>query len=102
MSYNTTIPYTNGYYQSRIQSLTLSHSVRSSPIIFAPQASSDTSPPVIDLPDTIRIPVYTAQSYNLKDIITEASSYTLDVDDNALVDTNGDGVPDNDFALSGS
>lgn len=63
----------------------------------SPQASLDNSPPVVDISQKIRIPVYQSKSLKLSDFITEMSSYTVLIDSDITVDSNGDGIYDNDF-----
>ena len=50
----------------------------------------------------IRIPVYQTLSRSLADIITEMSSYTVTIDPDTTLDSDGNGIYDDDFISSGS
>lgn len=97
--YNFNIDYPNGYYSARLRNLADDTSVHAGIVLFAPQASSDHSAPVIDIPDSIRIPVYTEKTLKLKDFITETNTYSVIVDPDITVDTNEDSIVDDDFSL---
>lgn len=75
---------------------------RAGVILFSPQASSDDGAPVIDLPTRIRLPIYSTKTYKISDILTDLSDVTLAIDGNLTVDTNNNGIPDDDFGLSGT
>lgn len=71
------------------------------PILLAPQASSDRSPPIVDIPELIRIPVYTSKTYKLSDYITERNKYSVKVDPDISVDADGNGLTNDDFSSIG-
>lgn len=70
--------------------------------MFAPRASSDRSPPVVDIDRSIRIPVYQKKEVQLKDIITEMSDYTVAIDADTTQDSDANGIYDDDFSLASS
>lgn len=78
----------------------LSRDVSAGVTLLAPQASLDQSAPMIDLADTLDIPVYQTSTYPLSDIITEMSAYTVSIDPDVAQDENTDGIYDNDFTAS--
>lgn len=94
------VPYENGFYNARLSSL--DSSVHAGITLFTPQASLDHGAPVVDIADTIRIPVYQTKSYILTDIITEISPYMVTVDPDTTQDTNDDGIYANDYMTSAS
>lgn len=94
------VPYENGFYNARLSSL--DSTVHAGVTLFTPQASLDHGAPVVDISDTIRIPVYQTKSYALADIITEISPYTVTVDPDTTQDTNSDGIYDNDYTTTAS
>lgn len=71
-------------------------------VLIAPQASLDKTPPIVDIPSFLRIPVYTEREYLQSEVITEAGTYAIQADVDAATDTNGDGVPNNDLVSSGT
>ncbi len=85
-----------------MESLTSGPSVRSSVILFSPQIASDTSAPVVDFPDTIRVPVYASASFDLTDYISEMHSYTVSIDEDITQDENENGIREDDFTITGS
>ena len=70
--------------------------------LFAPQIASDKSAPVIDFPETVRIPVYSTKSFALKDFISEMHDYTVRIDPNTTVDEDKNGIYDDDLTTTGS
>lgn len=68
----------------------------------SPQESLDNSPPVVDLSEKMRLPVYQSKTIKLSDFITEMSTYTITIDSDITVDSNHDGIYDNDFATTGT
>lgn len=100
--YQLSFPYPNGFYSARMTSLTSGSEIHAGITLIAPQASLDHSPPFLDVPSEIRIPVYQTQTLNLRDIITEMSNYTLRVDPDTTIDSDSDGIFDNDFLTNGS
>ncbi len=68
----------------------------------SPQAFLDKSAPVIDIPEKIRIPVYQQTAFDLKNFITDRSSYTVSIDPDIVVDSDKNGVFDDDFVQSGT
>ncbi len=101
-TFNTTISYPNGMYSARIRALTESNTVRSEVVLFSPQIASDTSAPVIDFPDTVRVPVYATGTFDLTDYISEMHSYTVSIDEDITLDENGNGISEDDFTTTGS
>jgi hypothetical protein len=87
--YSVEIPYPNGYYYARIQSLDARGMTTARETLFTPQASSDTSAPDLDIRDTIRVPVYQARDIPLQSIITETNPYTLSIDIDVSQDSDG-------------
>lgn len=94
------IPYKNGLYSARLRSL--DSDVRAGVTLLAPQESLDQSPPLIELDDTLRIPVYQSRIYSLSGILRDQSPVTLSIDPDITQDENGDSIVDNDFSDSGS
>lgn len=70
--------------------------------LLSPQAASDDGDPVIDLPTEIRLPIYTARSYPLSDILTDFSAVTLMIDSDITTDSNNNSVFDDDFMAKSS
>lgn len=71
-------------------------------ILFTPQISSDDGAPLVDLPERIRLPIYSTKTYKVDDFLTDLSSATLSIDSDLTIDTDGNGIFDDDFATSGS
>lgn len=82
--------------------MTLGKTDRAGVILFSPQASSDDGAPVIDLPTRIRLPIYSTKTYKISDILTDLSNVTLAIDSDLTVDSNNNGIPDDDFLPSGT
>jgi hypothetical protein len=99
-SYTLNIPYKNGFYSARLRSL--DSSVQAGVTLLAPQESLDQSPPLVELDDTLRIPVYQSRIYSLSGILRDQSPVTLSIDPDITQDENRDGISDNDFSQSGS
>ena len=70
--------------------------------LLAPQASLDHAAPIIDLDETIRVPVYQTEPYNLADIIHDQSSFKTSIDTDITEDSDGNGTFDDDFVTLGS
>lgn len=102
LRYEVSIPYANGYYYARLQNLTKNKSDRAGVILLAPQASSDDGAPIVDLPSRIRLPIYSTREYKTSDILTDLSSASMSIDNDLTIDSNNDGISDNDFATSGT
>ncbi len=100
--YEVSIPYINGYYYARLQNLTTKKMDRAGVVLFAPQASSDDGAPVVDLPTRIRLPIYATKTYRITDILTDLSQATITIDSDLMVDSNNNGVSDDDFAVFGT
>ncbi len=100
-SYNVSLPYANWYYYARLRNLTSNKMDRAWVILFSPQVSSDTGSPVIDLPNTIRIPIYSNKTYKLSNILTDLSKASISIDNDLTVDTNNNGIFDDDFVTAG-
>lgn len=98
--YNFTIPYPNGHYYARLNHLSTGKTNRTSVSLIAPQFGSDATSPVVSLTNTVRVPVYSQEKFVLSDIITELSSYELQIDEDTSVDADGNGVYDDDFTSS--
>lgn len=94
--YNFNLNYPNGYYSARLHSMG-ENAVNAWVILFAPQASSDNSAPVIDIPENIRIPVYSTKTLTMSEYITEMNTYTMAIDPDVTIDSNGNWVVDDDF-----
>lgn len=78
-SYSINIPYANGFYYAKLTASRANGTLSdiAGVTLLAPQKSLDTDPPIIDLADTIRVPVYQKKEYLLKDIITDSSEYSV-------------------------
>lgn len=101
--YNVTIPYPDGYSYLRLASLTPNKNDRTRPpLLISAQRENDTGAPVVDLPSQLRIPVYAKRSFPLKDILSDLGIATLRIDEDTTIDSNNDGIYDNDFTPSGS
>lgn len=98
--YSATIDFPDGFYSARLQSLSSPSHTRAGVTLIAPQASLDKSPPVVDIAGRERLPVYQTSKQNISDIVTEMSDYTFSVDPDTSVDSDNDGIFDNDFSLS--
>jgi hypothetical protein len=99
-SYTAHVSVPDGFYSARLRSLTDDQMIRAGVTLIAPQASLDRSPPVVDIAGRERIPVYQTRSKPLSDIITEMSSYTLTIDPDTTIDSDGNGIFDDDFSSS--
>ena len=66
--------------------------------LLSPQKSFDTSAPELNIPESIRLPVYQTLEYSLRDILSETNSYSLGIDEDMTTDTNGNGTYDDDFS----
>ncbi len=85
-----------------MENLTPNKTDRAGVILFSPQVSSDDGAPLIDLPTRIRLPIYSTKSYKISDILTDLSNATLAIDSDLTIDTNGNGIPDDDFGTNSS
>ncbi len=82
--------------------LTTNRMDRAGVILFSPQASSDDGPPIIDLPTRIRLPIYSTKTYKISDVLTDLSNATIAIDSDLTIDSNNNGILDDDFVLSGN
>lgn len=98
--YSATIDFPDGFYSARLQSLSSPSHIRAGVTLIAPQASLDKSPPVVDIAGRERLPVYQTSKKNISDIVTEMSDYTFSIDPDTSIDSDNDGIFDNDFSLS--
>lgn len=101
--YSVAVDYPNGYYYARITSLSDPDQHLSNVVLLSPQSASDKTAPVVAFPgggNKIRIPVYAAASYKFDDIITELSDYDVRVDADTSVDSDKNGIFDDDFVKS--
>ncbi len=98
-SYSTTITYPNGNYSARLTRLDPNRTL-TDVILLSPQMSADSGAPIIDFPDTIRVPVYAQKTYNLHDFISEMHTFNVMIDGDIRVDDNKNGIADDDFSLS--
>ncbi len=98
------IPYENGFYFSRLRAMTQNGEISDAAgvTLLAPQKSLDTDAPIVDIPQTIRVPVYQKKEFITKEVITDISEYTIQIDPDITVDENGDGLFDNDFSQQGT
>lgn len=97
-SYSLRFPYQNGWYYARLLSLDSPDTTPARVTLLAPQTGADTDPPLIDLPDSLSIPVYTSLDVDLKSAILEQNDYTLTWDSDLTKDTSGNSIPDDDLA----
>lgn len=95
--YRFTIPYPNGNYYARLQHLSSGKNYRTGVTLISPQLGSDSTPPAVSLSETIRVPVYSKETLQFSEIISEMSAYTVEVDEDTSVDADGNGVFDDDF-----
>lgn len=95
--YNVSIPYRNDYYYARLKHLSLGRSDRSGVELISPHIGSDETPPVIDLSEVIRVPVYAKASFPISDIVTELSRFDIALDVDTSVDDDKNSVYDDDF-----
>lgn len=65
-------------------------------------ASLDRSAPVVNIPDTLRVPVYQTLSTSLEDTITDMSPYTITLDSDITTDVDANGVYEDDFLANGT
>lgn len=75
---------------------------RAGVILFAPQASSDDGAPLVDLPARIRLPIYSKKTFKISDILTDLSDATISIDSDMGIDSDGNGIYEDDFSLSGT
>lgn len=97
--YYANIDAPNGFYYASIRH----EKERQNPArvtLLAPQKSFDTSAPELDIPESIRLPVYQTLEYSLKDILSETNTYSLGIDEDMTTDANGNGTYDDDFSLT--
>lgn len=99
--YNFSVDYPNGFYSARMRSMNYPSNTYTIPVLLAPQAASDHSAPVVDIPEMIRVPVYTTKNLKLSDYITERSNFSIAIDPDISVDTNGNSVTNDDFTQAG-
>lgn len=97
-NYSVNVPYIDGLYYLRLQSLTQGERDRSDVILLSPQLENDTGAPIVDFPSKIRVPVYLNRTYAIKDIIIDLNRSSVKIDEDITVDANGDGIHDNDFS----
>lgn len=95
--YNVSIPYRNDYYYARLKHLSLDRNDRSGVELISPHIGSDETPPVIDLSEVIRVPVYAKVSFPISDIVTELSRFDIALDVDTSVDDDKNSVYDDDF-----
>lgn len=57
---------------------------------------------MVDIATTIRIPVYQSLEYDLKKIISDISPTTITVDPDTTIDSDKNGIYDDDFSVSGT
>ena len=99
--YDINFSFPNGFYSTRLRSLIDDRMIRAGVTLIAPQASLDRSSPVINV-GTVRIPVYKTSSLLKEDIITDMSPYSVSIDPDVTLDSDGNGVYEDDFITSGS
>jgi hypothetical protein len=95
--YSVSFPFANGFYSARLRSLIDDRMIRAWVTLIAPQASLDRSSPVIDV-GVVRIPVYSSKTLSQNDIITDMSPYVVAIDPDVTVDSDGNGVYEDDFS----
>lgn len=95
--YNFNISYPNGFYYARLHHLSQGKNNRAGVVLLSPQLSSDSSNPVISLSERVRVPVYVEKKFPISDFITELSGFSIQIDENMNVDSDGNGVYDDDF-----
>ena len=100
-SYFVNMSYPDGVYSARMKSLD-TEEVLTNISLFAPQIASDKSAPIIDFPETVRIPVYSTKSFALEDFISEMHDFTVRIDPNTALDENKNGIYDDDLTITGS
>ncbi len=89
-------------YSAQLRALSNDETTVSDVILFSPQISGDSSAPIIDIPEVIRVPVYASKTIDLSEYISEMNSYDIVFDENVALDENGNGIPDDDFIKNGS
>jgi hypothetical protein len=99
--YSIDFPFADGFYSARLRSLRDDRMIRAGVTLIAPQASLDRSSPVVDT-SSLRIPVYSPYSIVKKDIITEWSIYSVMIDPDVTIDTDNNGIYDDDYVMSAS
>lgn len=99
--YNVVVPYPNGYYYARLHHLTRDKTDRAGVVLISPQTASDETPPVISNMDNLRIPVYSKMTFPFSEIISELSGFSTLIDVDTSVDSDGNGVYDDDFVHDG-
>jgi hypothetical protein len=99
--YSVSIDYPNGYYSARLQSLRSDAAVHAGITLLAPLAALDRSAPVIDI-DNQRIPVYQTRDILLEDAVTETNPFILRIDGDIALDTDGNGVYEDDYGSTAS
>jgi hypothetical protein len=101
-SYNATISYPNGMYSAQLSVLDNDPTTVSDVILLSPQVSGDQSAPIIDIPDVIRVPVYSSKIVDLSEYVSEMNAYDIVFDEDITLDENGNGIPDDDFTKNWS
>ena len=102
-TYTVTVSYEDGFYFSRLRATSQNGELSdvAGVTLLAPQKSLDTDAPIVDIPQTIRVPVYQKKEFITKDVITDVSEYTIQIDPDITGDENRDGIFDNDFTQKG-
>ena len=95
--YNFNIPYPNGFYYAKLYHLSQNKNNRAGVVLLSPQIASDSSNPVISLSERIRVPVYVEKKFPISDFVTELSDFTIQIDENINIDSDANGVYDDDF-----
>jgi hypothetical protein len=98
--YTVYFPFQNGYYSARLHSTMSDTLVRAGVTLLAPMASLDRSAPVVNLPGSVRVPLSQVSIQPLTDIITDMSPYTLTIDPDITLDSDKNGIYEDDFASS--
>lgn len=96
-AYNFNISYPNGFYYARLHHLTSNKNDRAGIALLSPQLSSDNSNPVVSLSESVRVPVYAERKFQISDFVTELSPFAIQIDENINVDSDSNGVYDDDF-----
>ncbi len=91
-------------YSAKIEALDADgkETVVSDVILFSPQISGDTSDPVVDIPEVLRVPVYVSKTFDLSEYISEMNSYDILFDQDVRIDENGNGILDDDYTKTAS
>jgi len=92
----------NGWYYGGMEPVIRGSSVEAGVVLMSPEREADREGPVIDISDTLRIPVYIPTFFPLGDLVSDRDTFTLVWDVDGAVDTDGDGDPENDFVSGAS